>query len=79
MQRRKQNSQPQSITSALSTNDANRIIEQIKTNTQRLFSNILQQAEPLEPNITKEMQDALKRLKEDESIIVLPADKGAPA
>ena len=159
----------QSITSALSTNDANRILEQIKTNTQRVFNTtkdrhkqkfeklirkiqatmspvdtpyvdkanwvvnlssrslsdaekallkkglnvavtpanipateiiakveaavrqldaeqadtvrravngILQQAEPPEHNITKEMRDALKSLKEDESIIVLPADKG---
>ena len=158
----------QSITSALSTNDANRIIEQIKINTQRVFNttkdrhkqksdkflrekqastspidmphvdktnwvinlssrslddaeiallkkglnfavtpayipateiianvesatrqldaeqadtvrravnNTLQQAEPPEPNITKEMQDALKQLKEDESIKVLPANK----
>ena len=37
---------------------------------------ILQQAEPPEPNITKEMRDALKSLREDESIMVLPADKG---
>ena len=29
-----------------------------------------------EPNITKEMRDALKTRKEDESIMVLPADKG---
>ena len=42
----------------------------------RAVNNILQQAEPPEPNITKEMQGALKRLKEDESIKVLPADKG---
>ena len=42
----------------------------------RAVNNILQQAEPPEPNITKEMRDALKRLKEDESITVLPADKG---
>ena len=34
------------------------------------------QAEPPEPNITKEMRDALKRLKEDDSIMVFPADKG---
>ena len=159
----------QSITSSLSTNDANRILEQIKTNTQRVFNTtkdrhkqkfeklipekqaivspvdtpyvdkanwvvnlssrslsdaekallkkglnfavtpanipateiiakveaavrqldaeqadtvrravnvILQQAEPPEHNITKEMRDALKSLKEDESIMVLPADKG---
>ena len=37
---------------------------------------ILQQAEQPEPNITKEMRDALKSLREDESIMVLPADKG---
>ena len=29
-----------------------------------------------EPNITNEMRDALKTRKEDESIMVLPADKG---
>ena len=40
------------------------------------MNGILQQAEPPEPNITKEMRDALKSLKEDESIMVLPADKG---
>ncbi|XP_066021441.1 uncharacterized protein [Pocillopora verrucosa] len=115
----------QSITSAPSTNDANRILEQIKTNTneslsysekalpkkglnfavtpanipateiiakveaavrqldteqadtvRRALNGILQQAEPPEPNITKEMRDALKSLKEDKSIMVLPADKG---
>ena len=42
----------------------------------RAVNNILQQAEPPEPNITKEMQDALKHLKEDQTIMVLPADKG---
>ena len=42
----------------------------------RAVNGILQQAEPPEPNITKEMRDALKRLKEDESIMVLLADKG---
>ena len=42
----------------------------------RALNGILQQAEPPEPNITKEMRDALKSLKEDESIMVLPADKG---
>ena len=42
----------------------------------RALNGILQQAEPLEPNITKEMRDALKSLKEDDSIMVLPADKG---
>ncbi len=40
-------------------------------------NNILQQAEPPEPNITKtkEMRDGLKCLKEDDSIMILPADK----
>ena len=40
----------------------------------RVVNNILQQAEPPESNITKEMPDALKRPKE-ESIMVLPAVK----
>ncbi|KAL9987968.1 hypothetical protein ACROYT_G002355 [Oculina patagonica] len=131
----------QSITSTLSTEDADSILEQIKINTQRVFystkdrqkqkfeklslsdaeiallrkglnfaitptnipakeiiasvesavrqlnteqadlvrravNNILQQAEPPEPNITKEMRDGLKSLKEDDSIMILPADKG---
>ena len=39
-------------------------------------TSILQQAEPPEPNITKDMRDALKSLKEDEFIMVFPADKG---
>ena len=42
----------------------------------RAVNGILQQAEPPKPNITKEMRDALKSLKEDESIMVLPVDKG---
>ena len=42
----------------------------------RAVNGILQRAEPPEPNITKEMWDALKSLKEDESIMVLPVDKG---
>ena len=42
----------------------------------RAVNGILQRAELPEPNITKEMRDALKSLKEDESIMVLPADKG---
>ncbi|KAL9952670.1 hypothetical protein ACROYT_G039958 [Oculina patagonica] len=42
----------------------------------RAVNNILQQAEPPEPNITKEMRDGLKSLKEDDSIMILPADKG---
>ena len=42
----------------------------------RAVNGILRQAEPPEPNITKEMRDALKSLKEDESIMVLPADIG---
>ena len=40
----------------------------------RALNGILQQAEPPEPNITKEMRDALKSLKEDQSIMVLPAE-----
>ena len=40
----------------------------------RAVNHILQQAKPPEPNIMKEMQDALKRLKKDESAMVLPED-----
>ncbi|KAL9962577.1 hypothetical protein ACROYT_G031688 [Oculina patagonica] len=42
----------------------------------RAVNDILQQAEPPEPNITKEIRDGLKSLKEDDSIMILPADKG---
>ena len=42
----------------------------------RSVNHILQQAEPPKPNITKEMQEALKNLKQDDSIMILPADKG---
>ena len=42
----------------------------------RSVNTILQQAKPPTPNITKEQQEALKSLKEDNSIMVLPADKG---
>ena len=52
-----------------------RVREQTDT-VRRAVNGILQQAEPPEPNITREMRDALKSLKEDESIMVHPADKG---
>ena len=42
----------------------------------RTVNNILQQAEPPKPNITKEMQEALKNLKQDDTNMILPADKG---
>ena len=42
----------------------------------RSVNTILQQAQPPTPNITKEQQEALKSLKEDNSIMVIPADKG---
>ena len=42
----------------------------------RASNGILHQVEPPEPNIPKEMRDALKSLKEDESIMVLLVDKG---
>ena len=42
----------------------------------RSVNNILQQAELPKPNITKDMQEALKNLKQDDSIMILPADKG---
>ena len=42
----------------------------------RAVNTILQQVEPPKPNITKEERDALKSLKEDNTIMILPADKG---
>jgi len=42
----------------------------------RSVNTILQQAQLPTPNITKEQQEAFKSLKEDNSIMVLPADKG---
>ena len=42
----------------------------------RTVNVILQQAKPPKPNITKDMQEALKNLKQDDTITVLPADKG---
>ena len=42
----------------------------------RAVNTILQQAEPPKPNITKEERAALKSLKEDNTIMILPADKG---
>ena len=42
----------------------------------RTVNSVLQQAEPPNPNITKEMHEALNNLKQDDSIMILPADKG---
>ena len=42
----------------------------------RTVNNVLQKAIPLKPNITTEMRNALKSLKQDNSIMILPADKG---
>ena len=43
----------------------------------RAVNTILQQTEPPKPNITREQQDALKNLKEDNSMMVLR--KGRPS
>ena len=59
------------VESAIRTLDS----EQADT-VRRSANNILQQAEPPKPNFTKEMQEALKNLKQDDSIMILPADKG---
>ena len=59
------------VESAIRTLDS----EQADT-VRRSVNNILQQAEPPKPNITEEMQEALKNLKQDDSIMILPADKG---
>ena len=42
----------------------------------RAVNTILQQAKPPKPDVTKEQQEAHKNLKEDNSIMALPADKG---
>ena len=59
------------VESAIRTLDS----EQANT-VRRSAHNILQLAEPSKPNITKEMQEALKNLKQEDSITILPADKG---
>ena len=59
------------VESAITTLDS----EQADT-IRRTVNNILQQAEPPKPNITKEMQEALKNLKQDDTIMILSADKG---
>ena len=48
----------------------------VDTRHRRSVNTILEQAQPPTPNITKEQQEALKSPKEDNSIMVLPADKG---
>ena len=40
------------------------------------MNNVLQKAVPHKPNITTEMRNALKSLKQDHSIMILPAEKG---
>ena len=56
------------------------VIRQLDTeqtySVRRTANNLLQKAQPPKPNITKVMKQALKSLKEDHTIMVLPADKG---
>ena len=52
----------QSITSALSTNDANRILEQIKTNTQRVFNTTKDRHKQKFENLNREKQAAVTKL-----------------
>ena len=59
------------IESAIRTLD----LEQADT-VRRSVNNILQQVEPPKPNITKEIQEALKNLKQDDPIMILPENKG---
>lgn len=40
------------------------------------INNILQHAHPPKPNITKEQRGALRSLKENNSVMIPPADKG---
>ena len=54
-----------------------RTLDSVQADTVRRTVNvILQQAKPPKPNITKDMQEALKNLKQDDTITVLSADKG---
>ena len=106
-----------SITATLSADEASKILEKIRVNTQRIFnttkglnfaltpSNIpateivtktldseqadtvrrttncilqqLQQGKPPKLNISKDMQEAVKNLKQDDTITILPAEKAA--
>ena len=103
-----------SITATLSADEASKILEKIRVNTQRIFNTtkglnfaltpsnipatetvtktldseqadtvrrtingILQQGKPPKPNITKDMQEALKNLKQDHTITILSAEKAA--
>ena len=52
----------QSITSALSTNDANRILEQIKTNTQRIFNTTKDRHKQKFEKLNREKQAAVTKL-----------------
>ena len=47
-----------------------------KDTVRRAVNTILQQGEPPKPNITKEERDALKSLKEDNTIMILSVEKG---
>lgn len=42
----------------------------------RTVNNVPQMAVPPKPNITTEMRNTLKSLKQEHSIMILPADKG---
>ena len=53
-------------------------VERVDT-VRRAVNTILQQAEPPKPKLMKEQQGALKSLKEDKSIMVLPRIKVVPA
>ena len=103
-----------SITATLSADEASKILEKIRVNTQRIFNTtkglnfaltpsnipatetvtktldseqadtvrrtingILQQGKPPKPNITRDMQEALKNLKQDDTITILSAEKAA--
>ena len=103
-----------SITATLSADEASKILEKIRVNTQRIFNTtkglnfaltpsnipateivtktldseqadtvrrtvngILQQGKPPKLNISKDMQEAVKNLKQDDTITILPAEKAA--
>ena len=50
--------------------------EPTKDNIRSRIASIIQSASLTESNLTKDERQALKRLKNDEDIVILPADKG---
>ena len=50
--------------------------ESAKDNIKSRIASTVESASILDNNLTKDKQQALKRLKNDDNIVILPADKG---